>query len=280
MRITLLSWLVALTAGSLSAVTATAASSIYETNDVLTSSQALGRFQWLEKCYDGLLLEVAEKMFDPTNPIPNHQKISQLKSVFLYQNGNLRSDAKYLSFGDENGENPKGWYAGTSASESCRQIPSDYRVSGLMVSLDLPSYCAISSRDKDYEFIKSVKLADVENISTESFYSNYMGQAIRIYGDTSYTLELTPGFVGDESYPESWHVFVDWNGDGDFNDAQETNLVGASETTISYKLTPPTGSKVSGLTKMRITMDYFGGQANACKDVRSGEVEDYLLYIK
>ncbi|MFC3033640.1 GEVED domain-containing protein [Pseudoalteromonas fenneropenaei] len=253
--------------------------SLYESRDILTSSQALGRYQWLEKCYPGLLIEVADNIFDPTNPIPNEQKIANLKQALLYKDGQLRSDARYLTFGDEEQANPKNWFAGISPKQSCNQIPSDYQISAMMVSNKMPKYCATQSRERDYEYIKNVKLAGLVNTTGNTFYSNYVGQAAKLYRDKSYELTLTPGFSSAETYPETWHVFVDWNQDGDFNDSGEAQFAGVSEQPISIQLKAPAGSK-TGVTKMRITMDYLGGSNDACKEVDSGEVEDYLLYVK
>jgi len=267
-----------LTVGSFSAVSH-ASSTVFESADVLTPAQALGRYQWLEKCYSGLLLEVADQIFDPTNPIPNDQKLSNLKNALLYSNGKLKNDAKYITFGNSSNENPKNWFAGTSPTSTCKQVPSDYSVSALMVTISAPAHCDVVSRDKSYEYIKSVAMGNLENESEASYYSNYVGQAIKLYKDTTYPVTLTPGFSSDEAYPESWHVYIDWNQDGDFNDASETHFAGASEAAIDFNVVPPASAK-TGLTKMRVSMDYFGGDANACKDINSGEVEDYLLYIK
>lgn len=130
-----------------------------------------------------------------------------------------------------------------------------------------------------YEFIKSVKFSNIENTSSNTFYSNYIGDTAKIYVDKSYQLTLTPGFSGTETYPETWHVFIDWNQDGDFKDAKEILFAGVSEQAMQVEITPPASAK-KGMTKMRVTMDYLGGSNDACKEVDSGEVEDYLLYVK
>ena len=263
-----------------SAAPSQAASTLFESKDILTPTEALGRFQWLDKCYQGLLLEVADQMFDPTVPMSNEQKIDSLKNAMLYTNGVLRQDATYLTFGNDDNENPSDWRAGTSSAQACTQIPSDYGVSSVMVSPSIPQYCTASARDKDYEYIKEVSFANLSNSSGAANYSNYVGQAAKIYKDTAYEVTLTPGFVIEgDSYPESWRIFIDWNRDGDFSDASETHYVGLSDTTIKYTLTPPAGT-VPGLTKMRVTMDFYGGKQDPCLEVNSGEVEDYLVYIK
>ncbi|MCV2885689.1 GEVED domain-containing protein [Aestuariibacter sp. AA17] len=255
------------------------ATTIFESKDILTPQQALGRYQWLQTCYPSLLIELADQILDPTIPRSGEQKQEELKQVLLYKNNQLKSDAKYITFGDENGQNPQRWYAGKSPTDSCVSIPSDYAVSALMIASELPQYCAVASREKGYEFIKSVTVSDLANESGATFYSNYVGKAAKVYKDRSYQLALTPGFVNNEKYPETWHVFVDWNRDGDFSDTDETHFAGVSDSTVNYQLTPPAGTQ-PGLTKMRITMDYLGGSNDACKEIDSGEVEDYMFYIK
>ncbi|MCF7515240.1 GEVED domain-containing protein [Pseudoalteromonas sp. L23] len=278
LKVMLTSTLIASFAATI-APSAQANTTLFESRDVLTPQQALGRFQWLEKCYPGLLVEVSDNIFDPTTPIPNDEKIANLKKVMLYKNSTLRTDAKYLTFGDEDNANPKNWFAGKSPTTSCLQIPSDYRISAVMITPAIPNYCTTKSRERAYEFIKSVKFSNIENTSSNTFYSNYVGDTAKIYADKSYQLTLTPGFSSAETYPETWHVFIDWNQDGDFNDTKETLFAGVSEQAVQVEITPPTGAK-KGMTKMRVTMDYLGGSNDACKEVDSGEVEDYLLYVK
>ena len=253
---------------------------VFESADTLTPTQALGRFQWLDKCYSGLLLELSDRIFDPIIAIPNDQKIATLRNALLYKNGALRSDANYPTFGNGDHENPQRWFAGISSQSDCYQIPSDYGVSAILVSSTLTQYCSAKSVDSSYEYIQSVQFSDLTSESEPSYYSNFIGQAALIQKHAKYDLTLTPGFVepGD-SYPETFHLFVDWNRDGDFSDPSEASRVGVTSTALTHALTPPS-TAVSGLTKMRVTMDYFGGEASACKNIRSGEVEDYLLYIK
>lgn len=88
---------------------------------------------------------------------------------------------------------------------------------------------------------------------------------------------LTPGFKVVE-LDEYWHVFIDWNSDGDFNDAGEAVYSGNSTQPITTNVSIPT-SATPGLTRMRITMDAVGGNTNACADIQYGEVEDYSIYI-
>lgn len=271
-----------MTVAVLSGITATpvlANSTLFESQDILTPAQALGRYQWLEKCFQGLLLEVHDQMFDPTTPISNEQKLDNLEAALLYENGQLRSDAKYITFGDSKKANPDNWFARNSSTQSCTTIPSDYGISAILVTPSTPSYCSAESRDKDYEFIKKVALSGMTNESGAALYSNFIGHAPKMFRETSYTLTLTPGFTDGETYPETWHVFFDWNQDGDFTDAGEGYYAGVSETDVNFNITPPPGAAV-GLTKMRITMDYFGGSSSACADISSGEIEDYMVYIK
>lgn len=272
----------AMTVAVLSGATAApvlANSTLFETKDILTPSQALGRYQWLEKCFQGLLLEVHDQMFDPTTPISNEQKLNNLEAALLYKNGQLRSDAKYITFGDSNKQNPDNWFARNSSTQSCTTIPSDYGISAILVTPSTPSYCSAESRDKEYEYIKEVSLSGMTNTSEAALYSNFIGHSPKMFRETAYTLTMTPGFTSPDTYPETWHVFIDWNQDGDFNDASEKYYAGVSETAVNLSITPPATAR-TGLTKMRVTMDYFGGSANACSNVSSGEIEDYMVYIK
>jgi hypothetical protein len=281
MNKTLLTVIAAAVLAGVSSAPVQASSTVFESRDILTPTEALGRFDWLQKCYQGLLLEVHDQMFDPTVIKNDADKLVDLKNVLLYDgNGALRADAKYLTFGNEDKANPQSWFAKNSATAACVSIPSDYGVSAVMVSpTNVPTYCTAQSRNKDYEFIKEVTISGMTNTSDDAFYSNFVGQAAKVYKGNNYDVSMTPGFTDGSAYPEFWHIYVDWNRDGDFADANETHLVGSSSTTMTKTLTVPAGA-AKGLTKMRVSMDYFGGSNNACSEIDSGEIEDYLLYIK
>jgi hypothetical protein len=92
------------------------------------------------------------------------------------------------------------------------------------------------------------------------------------------------------SYTDYVTVFIDWNQDGDFNDANEknyigtlTNSTGTDGKVINANITVPVGASL-GLTKMRVYKywdGYFGGtyETDACADNTYGQAEDYAINV-
>lgn len=248
-------------------------------NDQLSPAQAQGRFQWMEKCFEGLLLETWETMFDVTTPMSTEEKLNQLKDAWLYERGALRINPQYPTFGDKNHENPEQWYAGTSASENCKTIPRGYGMIGLLTSFDFKPYCPAKSAKSNYNAIINVTVGGFTNASGAEKYSNFSGRIIQVNrGDrvrmTMQEHQVHPRLKG------TWHVFADWNRNGKLDDAGEILMRNTTAVAdeVSMNLEVPENA-TPGYIKLRITDDYAGGSADPCRDIQYGEVEDYTLKI-
>jgi len=248
-------------------------------NDQLSPAEAQGRFQWMEKCYEGLLVETWEQMFDVTTPTSTEDKINELKDTWLYDRGALRINPQYPTFGDKNHENPENWQAGMNASSSCKTIPRGYGMIGLLTSFDFKSYCPIKAKKSTYNAIIDVKIDSFSNPSDAHTYSNFSGRVIQLErGEGSRMVmkerQIHPRLKG------TWHVFVDWNRNGKLDDPGEVLLKNsiASADEISLNIDVPDNA-VPGYTKLRITDDYAGGSVDPCRDIQLGEVEDYTIKI-
>jgi len=94
-------------------------------------------------------------------------------------------------------------------------------------------------------------------------------------------ITLTPGF-SDQAYNEHWRVWIDFNKDGDFDDADETVFKGDSKEAITG-IIDIANSNTLGLTRMRVSMHYFEDGVNPefgpCDVFEYGEVEDYTINI-
>ena len=95
---------------------------------------------------------------------------------------------------------------------------------------------------------------------------------------TQYTMYVSAGF-SSSSYTEFWHIWIDYNRDGDFNDAGEEIASGSSSSSdiLSATFTTP-ATFSSGTTKMRVTMKY-NSAATSCETFTYGEVEDYAVNL-
>jgi len=248
-------------------------------NDQLTPTEALGRFQWLEKCYNGLLIETWERMYGATIPRSQAEKISDLKNHWLYTQNGLRADAQYPTFGDFKHENPSQWQAGLSSQQGCKTIPQGYSMIGLLTSIDIRTYCPISSNGSRNLSIKSVRLGGYTNSSGATNYSKFSGHIMPVNRGDTLRLVLTEA----QFHPRlkgTWHAFVDWNRNGILNDSDEmviSNIVAEADE-VSINLVIPQDAD-TGYTRLRVTDDYAGGSDNPCANIRYGEVEDHTLKI-
>ena len=87
---------------------------------------------------------------------------------------------------------------------------------------------------------------------------------------------MTPGF-DSRAYIENWKIWIDFNQDGDFDDAGEEIFSGSSDAAISSVINIPTGISL-GQTQMRVSMQW-GGIPEPCSTFTYGEVEDYTVDI-
>ncbi|HAS44064.1 MAG TPA: collagenase [Microscillaceae bacterium] len=139
------------------------------------------------------------------------------------------------------------------------------------------SYCAASSNRSSYEHIAGVKVGNFNNTSGAANYTDFTSQTIDLNAGENNVIELTPGFSGS-SYNEYFRVWIDYNGDCDFDDAGELVYTsGSTTTTVSGTIAVPAGLEIT--TRMRIAMKYNGAAANACGNFADGEVEDYTVNI-
>ncbi len=139
------------------------------------------------------------------------------------------------------------------------------------------TYCTTSG-STGYEYINKVLLGSINNTSgNNSGYGNYTGLSTNLTAGTSASITLTPGFTGS-SYTEYWNVYIDYNQNGVFTEANEKVASGSSSAAISRSFTPPTSAK-NGATRMRIIMHYGSNRTATCGTFTDGEAEDYTVNI-
>ncbi|MHA6247908.1 M4 family metallopeptidase [Pontibacter sp. CAU 1760] len=137
------------------------------------------------------------------------------------------------------------------------------------------SYCASQGNSTADEWIAKVQVGSFSNTSGAAGYSDFTGTIISLNTGAAYTLTFTPGYKAT-AYNEYWKAWIDYNKDGDFDDAGELVFdAGAlSKTAVSGNFT--VSATASGSTRMRVSMKYNGAQT-ACETFSYGEVEDYTV---
>ena len=135
-----------------------------------------------------------------------------------------------------------------------------------------------SASTQGNDYISRVELNTIDNSSGASFYSDFTGISTVLNEEETYTLSVTPTWVGFA--PEmAYAVWIDYNGNDDFTDAGE--LVWSKEASLdtpnSGLFTVPNGI-VYGETKMRVSMK-AGSIPEPCESFLEGEVEDYTIFL-
>jgi len=147
----------------------------------------------------------------------------------------------------------------------------------IVVSEDTgPGYCEPSNIDNSSDYISSVNIDGTSGASGrgEFGYDYYNTSGFQLPAGGSYAVSLSPYNSKNRNF---WRIWIDFNGDGDFDDTGETvftanNKKGPAIGTISI----PSG--LSGITRMRISMR-TGSSPAPCDDNFGGEVEDYDVDI-
>ncbi len=140
-----------------------------------------------------------------------------------------------------------------------------------VAAFTLDDYCAASGGCVEY--ISNVNIGTINNTTVCEQYSNYTNLSTNIDNDATAALAVTIGnyYSGDYIF-----VWVDWNDDNDFSDANE--YVGNDGSApFSFTIDPPSGV-ILGEHRMRIRLTY-SSTADPCGITNYGEVEDYSLNI-
>jgi PKD repeat protein len=160
----------------------------------------------------------------------------------------------------------------TNSAGNSTETKTDY----ITVTSTTVTYCTSSSSNQNYEWIAGVRVANINNSSNASGYTDFTSVIANLTSGGSVSVTLTPGFAGT-SYTEYWKIWIDWNRDGDFDDSGEEVFSQSGNGTVSGSFTVPTS--VSGTTRMRVSMRY-NSAPSSCGTFTYGEVEDYTVTIQ
>lgn len=148
------------------------------------------------------------------------------------------------------------------------------------------NYCPAAAGLAQEEWIAAVQIGDWVNASGGQYgYQDFTGN---LSGTPEFTplasipVTITPGFTGTP-YKEYFRIFVDFNADGDFDDAGELAFDPgfALDAPISGYLQTP-DFWAFGPTRFRVMMKYKGVQnlpPVACETFDYGQVEDYCALL-
>ena len=135
-------------------------------------------------------------------------------------------------------------------------------------------YCTSQGNDFSYEWIERVQVDAMDNSSGAAGYTDFTNITCNLTADSTVNVSLTPGF-SSSTYTEYWKIWIDYNGDHDFEDAGEEVFSGVGSSTVTGSFTV---ASVTTTTRMRVTMKY-NGTPTPCETCTYGEVEDYTVNI-
>lgn len=160
-------------------------------------------------------------------------------------------------------------------TDACGNITScSFNIEVQSVNNNKP-YCESEGQNSLDYHILSVILGQMNNRSgDDNGYGDYTNVCASITGGQSYALHLTPTtHHQDRIY---WKVWMDFNADGDFYDANEMVAYGSGFTTVSGIVTMPAQLSFNK-TRMRVIMTPLSYPIDPCDKYNLGETEDYCL---
>ncbi|MCF6296330.1 MAG: M12 family metallo-peptidase, partial [Flavobacteriaceae bacterium] len=105
------------------------------------------------------------------------------------------------------------------------------------------NYCSSASTNINDEYIGRVQLNTIDNSSGGQFYTDFTNISTSLTQGNSYTITVTPTWTGT-IYNEAYSVWIDYNKDGDFADADEQvwTQSATQATPVSGSFTIPSGT--------------------------------------
>jgi len=144
------------------------------------------------------------------------------------------------------------------------------------------NYCNSNGQSTTDEYIGNVTLNTINNTSGEGTtgtgYSDFTYISTDLDKNLTHNISISKIWTGTQ-YNEAVSVWIDFNKDGDFEDAGENVFTsGASQSTpVSGSFSIPNDALI-GSTRMRVSMRY-NTSPNSCGSFDYGEVEDYTVNI-
>ncbi|WP_298364992.1 LamG-like jellyroll fold domain-containing protein [uncultured Lutibacter sp.] len=154
------------------------------------------------------------------------------------------------------------------------------------VTVTVISYCNSSGNGSDgyTDVIRYVGFNTITNSTNteDNDYSDFTAISTDVIQNSAYNLSVNVNTGGNYRY-HIW-AWIDWNQDGDFNDAQESydlgdvrNVTNSNPSLSPLSITVPNFA-VLGNTRMRVTTKW-DGNPTSCETGFDGEVEDYTINI-
>ncbi|HZK08759.1 MAG TPA: S8 family serine peptidase [Bacteroidales bacterium] len=137
------------------------------------------------------------------------------------------------------------------------------------------SYCTSAGGTYTLEWISKTQFNNFSNPSGAAGYTDFTNLVLDWEPGETINFTLTPEFGTWWTYNEYWRIWIDYNKDGDFDNAGELVFTSTgSKQAVSGSFVVP--STANGTTRMRVSMKY-NGLPTPCENFDYGEVEDYTV---
>ena len=141
------------------------------------------------------------------------------------------------------------------------------------------NYGTLTGNSTSSGYINRVQLSNLDNTSgNNNGYADFRGLIANLVPGQSVNYTLTPG--GNSIFTTmAWTIWIDFNRDGSFSDAERIVTTSASSFATSGSFTVP-ATATAGPSRMRIAMKRSStAQTSPTDTFSSGEVEDYSVQI-
>ena len=145
---------------------------------------------------------------------------------------------------------------------------------------DAPSNYCIASSDNPFGYISRVQIGSIDNTSGYSanspYYQDWTANTVGVVVSHSHYITITNGSYDANNDIAIW---VDWNRDGDFEEANESIIyIDNNYGQGTFSINVPIDAEI-GQTRMRIRAKYYDDNAYSCGSTWYGEVEDYTIEV-
>ncbi|MFA8450001.1 MAG: GEVED domain-containing protein [Bacteroidales bacterium] len=148
----------------------------------------------------------------------------------------------------------------------------------LSVGVPPEGYCAAKNDMPDNYHILGVQLSNLNSSSEGSStgYENHLSEYAHLEKGNTYDFAVA---VENSHWPyNALGIWIDWNKDGDFDDAEETVFSMEGTGVYSGTVQVPDDAQ-EGITRMRVRIHYSKTPYPCGDDTYQGEVEDYSIII-
>ncbi len=193
----------------------------------------------------------------------------------VYKNGTLLTSVTTTTY------NVTGLTAATAYSFYVKAKDAAGNISAASTTINVTtasstvSYCTSKGNSVTDEWISKVVVGTFTNTSTAAGYTDFTSKTITLTAGTAASISLTPGF-GGSAYNEYWRIWIDYNGDKDFDETNELAFDAGAVSNTTKTGTINVISTASGTTRMRVSMKY-NAAPTACEAFSYGAVEDFTV---